>query len=69
MRNECPKHYCCEEYTRLEDQVATDSSVTTYRVASLVSRAGTTGFVFRARPVAADTQDLDCMAGNEHVKI
>ena len=68
MKQAVPKHYCCEEYTRLENQVVSDSADTTYRVASLISRAGTTGFIFRARPAAADTQQLDCMAGSENIK-
>jgi hypothetical protein len=68
MKAQCPKHFICEEYTRLENQTVSDSAVTTYRVASLISRAGTTGFIFRARSVAADDQALDCMAGSENVK-
>jgi hypothetical protein len=67
MKSECPKHYVCEEYTRLENQVVSDSALTTYRLASLISRAGTTGFIFKSRPIAADTQELDCMAGSEHL--
>ena len=60
--------HCIQEYTRLDDQAATDSAVTTYRVASLVSRAATSGFIFRARPAANDVNNLDCMEGAEHIK-
>ena len=38
--------------------------MTVYKVASLVSRAGTTGFYFRARPAAS----VNCMSGAEHLK-
>jgi len=68
IKRDLPSYYCCEEFTRLEDQVVSDSATTVYKVASLVSRAGTTGFYLRARPVAADTTTLNCMAGNEHLK-
>ena len=68
MKAEAPKYHCIEEFTRLDNQAATDASKTTYRVASLVSRAGTTGFIFRARPAANDAQNLDCMEGAEHIK-
>ena len=66
IRRACPKEICCEEYTRLNDQVVSDSAVTTYKTASLVSRAGTTGFYFRARPVGDDA--LNCMSGASHLK-
>jgi hypothetical protein len=68
IRREVPSYFCIEEFTRLEDQVVSDSATSVYKVASLVSRAGTTGFYFRARPVAEDTTNLNCMAGNEHIK-
>jgi hypothetical protein len=68
MKAEVPKTHCIQEYTRLDNQAASDAAVTTYRVASLVSRAATTGFLFRARPAANDAQNLDCMEGNEHIK-
>ena len=68
IRREIPSSYCIEEYTRLENQVVSDSASTVYKTASLVSRAGTAGFYFRLRPQAADSTDLNCCAGNEHLK-
>jgi hypothetical protein len=68
MKAECPKYHCVEEFTRLDNQVYTPNSKTTYRVAALVSRAATTGFIFRARPAANDAQNLDCMEGAETIK-
>ena len=65
IRRACPKDYCIEEYTRLDDQVANPAAPTVYKTASLVSRAGTTGFVFRARAVGDDA--LNCMSGAEHL--
>ena len=66
IRRACPREICCEEYTRLDDQVVSAATVTTYKTASLISRAGTTGFYFRARAVGDDA--LNCMSGASHLK-
>jgi hypothetical protein len=66
IRRACPNEICCEEYTRLNDQVVSAASATTYKTASLISRAGTTGFFFRARAVGDDA--LNCMSGASHLK-
>ena len=67
IKAEIPNNFMCEEYTRLEDQVVQDDSATTYRVASLVSRAGTHGFYFRVRAATDDTTLLDPFLGDEHI--
>ena len=68
IRKELPSYYCIEEYTRLEDQTVSIVSDTVFKVASLVSRAGTTGFYFRARNASVDGTNLDCMTGDEHLE-
>ena len=68
IRREVPSYFCIEEFTRLEDQVVSDAATTVYKVASLTSRAGTSGFYFRSRPQATDSSDLNCMGGSEHLK-
>ena len=65
IRKELPSYYCIEEYTRLEDQVVSFVTETVFKVASLVSRAGTTGFYFRLRNSSVDSTNLDCMTGDQ----
>ena len=67
IRAEIPTVHCVEEYTRLNDQIVSDAAVTTIKCASLISRAATTGFVFRCRTAAEDDVDLNCMAGDEEL--
>jgi hypothetical protein len=67
IRAELPQSYCIEEYTRLDDQVVSNAADTTIKCASLVSRAGTSGFYFRCRPAASDSADLNCFDGDDHI--
>ena len=68
IRSEIPSDYCIEEYTRSDNVAVSDSAPTTIKCASLVSRAGTSGFIFRCRTAAEDDTDLNCMAGDEEVE-
>ncbi|MED5462341.1 MAG: hypothetical protein VYC03_06945, partial [Pseudomonadota bacterium] len=63
IRQKIPRSVCIEEYTRLERQDISDATTTVYKVASLVSRAGTSGFYFKV-----DDGSSDCMTGQEQLK-
>ena len=68
IRAEIPDSYCVEEYTRQNGVTVSDSAATTIKCAALVSRAATTGFIFRCRTAAEDDTDLNCMAGDEELE-
>ena len=61
IRASIPKTRVCNEYTRLDEQACDSSTKTTYKAASLISRAGVSGFVFRTY-AAADVNK--CMVGD-----